>query len=123
WNKGYDHPEKKRMIGVPLAHLNGRFRVSPESLDFYSVMTTFGSSRTPVELVSISFNSGGPIDIRLAKDSVIELADVGPIANLEVAGRTHLDVRMQGPMNDPFLDGAISVEGLRLDRYELGNLE
>jgi translocation and assembly module TamB len=123
WNKGYDHPEKKRMIGVPLAHLNGRFRVSPESLDFYSVMTTFGSSRIPVELVSISFNSGGPIDIRLAKDSVIELADVGPIANLEVAGRTHLDVRMQGPMNDPFLDGAISVEGLRLDRYELGNLE
>lgn len=123
WNKGYDHPEKKRMIGVKSARLAGRFRANKDALDFYSVLATFGASRVPVDLVSLSFRSGGPIDIRLGKDSIIELGDVGPIANLEVAGKARLDVRMIGPMNHPSLDGTFSVEGLRLDRYDLGNLE
>lgn len=123
WNKGYDHPEKKRMIGVKTARLVGRFRVNKDALDFYSMLATFGASRVPVELVSIAFRGGGPLDIRLSPESIIELADVGPIANLDVAGKARLDVHMAGPMNHPSLDGTFSVEGLRLDRYDLGHLE
>jgi len=123
WNKGHDHPERKRMIGVTKAHLSGRFRANAEVFEVYSTLAEFGSSHMPVELVSVGLGGGSsPIKITLGKGAILELADVSPVANLPLSGRTHLNLSMGGPMNHPTLQGSLAVDGLRLANFDVGNL-
>jgi len=123
YNKGFDDPARSRMIGVKNATLVGHWRANGKSLDFYDVQTAFGNSRLPVDLVSLSFGGAEtPLIVRLKEGAVLDLADVGPIASLEVAGVAKLGIGMNGPMAHPSLDGTLSVNGLMLGGFEAGDL-
>lgn len=124
YDRAYHDPAKKRMVGVERAHIEGRWRANPQSLDFYAMTTFFGKSRLPIELVSVSFGGAEtPLIIRLGEGPVLDLADISPLAGLEVKGTTHLDIALEGKMGHPSLDGKVSIDDLSIGGFDAGDLE
>ncbi|HSC88066.1 MAG TPA: translocation/assembly module TamB domain-containing protein, partial [Polyangiaceae bacterium] len=123
YDKAYHDPARRRMIGVGAATVVGRWRANSKTLDFYDVQSNFGNSSLPVELVSIPFsNDGPPLIVRPKPSSVLDLSDIGPIANLQIAGVAKLDIELRGPPPHPSIDGTMSVSDLSLGGFDVGNL-
>lgn len=120
-DRAYHDPAKKRMIGLPFGTVDGRFRVSKDALEFYDTVTSFGSSRVLVDLVSIGFHND--LVIRLKPGSSIRLEDVSPIAGVSVAGTSRLQVELAGPAAHPKLDGTLEVDDFTIGGFEVGDLD
>ncbi len=119
-NRAYHDPGKQRMIGVSRGRVAGRFRAHAKALEFYDTETSFGNSRLPVELVSIGWKND--LVVRLGEGGVLDLADISPIAGIDVAGIMELQVAMKGPAAHPVLEGDISVAELMVGGFEAGDL-
>jgi len=120
YNRAWHDPTKQRMIGVKQATIEGRVRAHSKALEFYDTQATFGKSHLPVELVSIGFKND--VILRTAKQATLDLADVSPIAGIDVLGTTKLELEMVGQAKHPQLDGVLSVEGLSIGGFQAGDL-
>lgn len=124
YNAAYSSPHKKRMIGVPQAFIAGSFRAHSQALEFHSTQTKFGKSSLPIKLLSLGLKgSKSPFSLTMEEGAVLDLADVGPIAGLDIQGRAQLDIALQGRMGHPELRGNVSVQGFSLGGFEAGDLE
>lgn len=122
WDRGFDDPARKRMIGIPRANVDGRFRGHSGALEFYDSVLAFGSSRLPIDLVSIGLVQKNLI-VRLEEGGgTLDLGDVSPIADIELAGKSKIFVNMEGPREHPILKGTLSVEGLSVGGFEAGDV-
>jgi translocation and assembly module TamB len=121
YDRSFRDPAKKHMIGVKRASLHGRFRVVPRALEFVDTRTDFGKSSMFVRLVSIGFNN--TIDLRVGKESRLDLADISPLVDIPMAGNAELDVEMAGPMGDPTLNGNIKILGFNFGGFPIGDLK
>lgn len=120
-DRAYYDPAKKRMIGLAIGTVDGRFRVSADALEFYDTVTTFGSSRVLVDLVSIGFHND--LIVRLKPGSTIHLEDVSPIAGVSLAGTSRLEVELKGQAAHPKLDGTLEVDDFSIGGFEVGDLD
>jgi len=123
WDRGFDDPARVRMFGIEKARVTGRFRAHSEALEFYGTDLKFGSSHLPVELVSVGFFEK-PLIVRLKEGGGnIDLADVSPIANLNLEGQSKIFVDMNGPMEHPILKGTLSVDDLVIGGFKAGDIQ
>lgn len=123
WDRGFDDPLRKRMIGIPQANVNGRWRAHQGALEFYDSDVSFGQSHLPVDLVSIGLVQKNLI-VRLKEGGgKLDLADVSPIANIELEGLSDIYVDLNGPREHPILKGTLAVEGLSVGGFSAGNVE
>ena len=120
YNRAWHDPSRKRMIGVQQAKVEGRFRAHQKALEFYDTVGTFGKSSLPVDLVSIGWKND--IILRLGQGVTLDLADVSPIAGIDVAGTASLDLEMAGQARHVALDGDVAVAGLSIGGFEAGDL-
>ncbi len=121
YDRAYHDPAKKRMVGVKRARVDGRFRAHAKALEFYDTTTAFGNSKLFAKLVSIGFEDR--IAIQIPEGGVIDLADVGPLAGLEISGVSKVAVEMKGRMTDPVLTGELSVDDLSLAGFAVGDIK
>ena len=119
FDRSVHDPAKKHMLGVPRARLTGTFGVHEGSVRFDDMRAEFGKSvlRTTVH---IGFDNS--IALSVPEGSVLELADVSPLIDIPLAGRTALRLNMLGPMKDPVLTGSIGIDDLWFAGFPLGNL-
>ncbi len=123
WDRGFDDPARRAMVGIKKAHLKGRFRSHEAALEFYDADLHFGESHLPIELVSIGFYQG-PLALRLKKEGgTLNLADVSPIADVSLAGKSHVYIDLKGPALHPQLDGTVSVKDLVIGGFSAGDVE
>ncbi len=123
WDRGFDDSARQRMVGLKRAQVMGRWRAHERALEFYNTDVTFGQSKLPVELVSIGFWSA-PLIVRLKEGGgPLDLADVSPVASVELEGRSRLFVDMNGPMEHPILKGDLDVEGLVVGGFPAGDIK
>lgn len=124
WDRSFDDPTRQRMLGIAHATVKGRFRANQTALDFYNCDLRFGqSSHLPVELVSIGFF---PLEliVRTKPDGgVVDLAELGPIADLTLAGKSNIFADLKGPMFHPVLKGTLKVSDLFIGGFSAGNVE
>ena len=121
YNRAWHDPTKMRMIGVKQAKIEGRFRAHQKALEFYDTLATFGKSRLPAKLVSIGWKNDIVLD--LGQTATLDLADVTPIAGIDVAGTASLDVDMAGQAKSVALDGELAVEDLSIGGFVAGDLK
>jgi translocation and assembly module TamB len=122
WDRGFDDPSRRHMLGIPHANVAGRFRAHSSALDFYNCDLTFGSSSMPVELVSVPIGHV-PLVVRLKEGGgLLDLADVSPIAGLELSGKSKLFADLKGPPRHPVLKGNLAVQDLVIAGFEAGNI-
>ncbi len=123
WDRGFDDPARKRMVGLKRAHVDGRWRAHGEALEFYDTDVTFGESKLPVDLVSIGFWKA-PLVVRLKEGGgPLNLADVSPVADVELAGESRIFVDLSGPMDHPILEGTLEVDDLVVGGFPAGDVK
>jgi len=123
WDRGFDDPARNRMFGIPTSNVTGRFRASEQSLDFYNCDLRFGTSHLPVELVSIKFYPNELIVRTKKEGGNIDLADLGRIASVTLAGKSHVFADLKGPMTHPVLKGTLAVAGLSIADFPAGDVD
>ena len=123
WDRGFDDPARKKMLAIGKADVKGRFRAHKKALEFYSCDLRFGTSHVPVDLVSIGFHPQELIVRTQPEGGEIELADLSPIADLELSGKTNLYADMAGPMTHPILKGTMAVDDLTLGGFVAGDVK
>lgn len=123
WDKGYDDPTHKYMVGLKRAQVNGRFRAHSEALEFYNTDVKFGGSHLPVELVRIGFSKTGLIVRMKEGGGPLDLSDVSPVADVELSGKSQLFVDMSGPNLHPVLKGTLKVDDLSVGGFPAGDIK
>ncbi len=122
WDRGFDEAGRQRMVGLKQTSVVGRFRAHPNALEFYNCDVRFGSSHLPVELVSVGLYDN-PLIVRLKEGGgKIDLADISPVAAVDLAGQSELYVNLQGPMTHPVLKGTLAVEDFVIEGFEAGHI-
>lgn len=120
FDRGFADPARRHMIGVPRATVDGRILVRPTALEFRDAWVTFGQSRLLVSHVGIGF--ANELEVHVAEASVVNLADISPIANIPIAGQAKLGAHLKGLASDPMLLGSLSVQNLVFGGFPIGDI-
>jgi translocation and assembly module TamB len=121
FDRAWNDPQRKHMIGVKRASIRGRFRVVPDALEFVDTRAEFGQSTLLAKLVSIGFQNR--IALSISKGSKLHLADVSPLVDIPMVGNAELDIEMGGLMNDPVLTGNVAIRGFEFGGFPIGDLK
>lgn len=119
FDKGFDDPARRHMIGVREARIGGRLQVRSDSVVFRNTRVDFGGSHLETT-VTLGFHDD--IGISVVPGSYVDLADISPLANLRMGGKATLGVEMAGSYSDPVLLGNLAVQGLSLHGFPLGDV-
>ncbi len=119
-DRAWHSPARRRMVGVARATVTGKLGVRPNAFIIYDTQARFGNSQLFAELVSIGFDTR--LHIIAGRSSTLDLADISPLVTLELAGRAKLGAELEGPGADPLLLGELSVQGLVLGGFPLGDI-
>lgn len=120
YDRGFADPARRHMIGVPQGTVDGRMLVTPKALEFRDCWVTFGSSRILTKLVGIGFSNELEIDV--ADNSIIHLADISPITTIPIAGQAKLGAHLRGLSSDPLVLGTLAVKDLVFGGMPVGDI-
>lgn len=122
FDRAYHDSARKHMIGVRAPQVvRARIGVRPKAFEFYDVRGQFGHSRLLASVVSLGFNN--QFKLGVAEGTKIELADIGPLVDIPIAGLAELDAQMVGTFGDPVLEGHMKVKGFEFGGFPLGDIE
>ncbi len=114
--------EKRRMVGLPEALLRGTFAVKQEGVAFQGFTVDSPGSRTHIaSTVMIEFKNR--ISLEVTEGSKVDLAEVGPLTDIPIAGVATVKASMHSAMNHPKLTGDISVQDFVFGGLPVGQVE
>ncbi len=119
-DRAFNDPTRRRMIGVPRARITGRFVLRPTAVEFRDTQVDFGKSHLDTRLVAIGFDN--TLTISVGEQSVLELADVSPLAAIPLSGRARLGVELAGDSSDPLLTGNLSIQNFVFGGFGFGDI-
>ncbi|WP_437533119.1 translocation/assembly module TamB domain-containing protein [Sorangium sp. So ce726] len=113
-------PARKRLMGVKEGTVRGSFQVRPNAvvLSGFSLDTPSSHLRTTV---SLGFND--QLGVEVHPGSRVDLAEVSPLAALELAGVATMKAAMHGSFAHPKLTGEIGIEKFVFGGFPIGDLE
>ncbi|MBM4363279.1 MAG: hypothetical protein FJ104_11405, partial [Deltaproteobacteria bacterium] len=120
FDRSYRAADRKRMVGVPAAHVTTRFGVRPHAVQFMGSRATFGGSDVMASVV-VGFDN--TISLEVPKGSRIDLSDIGPLVDIPIDGVADLSVRMNGRASSAPLTGELAISGLEFAGFPLGDVE
>ncbi|WP_437611895.1 translocation/assembly module TamB domain-containing protein [Sorangium sp. So ce834] len=113
-------PARQRLMGVKEGAVRGSFQVRPNAvvLSGFSVDTPSSHLRATV---SLGFND--QLGVEVHPGSRVDLAEVSPLAALELAGVASLSASMHGSYAHPKLKGEVGIEKFVFAGFPVGDLE
>ena len=120
FDRAYHDSGRRHMIGVRSATIRGKIGVRPTSFDFINTRATFGNSSV-LSSVSIGFHN----DIKLSipeGGAKIDLKDISPLVDIEMAGVAELSARMAGKANNPLLTGEAKIKDFWFGGFPIGQV-
>ena len=121
FDSAFNDPARKHMVGVPKATVRARIVVEPTAFEIRDSTATFGRSQVNAQLVSIGFDND--LEIIVNNNTSLDLADISPIVNIPIAGKSRLGVRLAGKSGDPLLTGTLAVDDFVFGGFPLGNIK
>jgi translocation and assembly module TamB len=119
FDRAVDDPARHHMIGVKEAHVAGHAAIRTDAVVFRNSRIDFGESHIDAN-VSLGFDND--LVVSVAPTTKIDLANISPLASLNLAGKATLGGEMKGKFNDPVLVGDLSVAGFSLQDFPLGDI-
>lgn len=118
-DRGWDHPGRRRLVGVRHANIRGRFGVEPEGITFTQMLADFGHSHLDVPRVFIGFKR--PVEVRAVAPTRVDLADIGPLAEVPVAGRVDAALWVHAVSGQTRIDGDMKASALAIGGLPLAD--
>lgn len=122
-------PRRLHRMGVKEATLRGNFIVNgQERSSLYKmpgvVFSNFAID-TPKSHVhtTVTLGFASALDIEIFEDTRIDLSDLSPVIDLEVAGVASLKASGHGPVSHPRFTGELSIKDFVFTGYPVGDLE
>ncbi len=121
YDKAYNHPARKHMIGVRAATVRAKIGVRPNAFEFYDIRNTFGKSQLTGKLVSIGFKNdltlvvGGP-------GTRVAFEDISPLVDIPIAGMSQFSATMTGKASNPTLKGKMRIANLVFGGFPIGDI-
>jgi translocation and assembly module TamB len=121
YDRPYDAANKRTMLAVDEARVFGQFKVTEDAvvLAGFEIVTPGARSRLQT---TVSLGYEALLGINISEGSHIDLEDVSPIADIDLAGVAELSVVGGGPFNHPRLSGSVAIEGFRFAGFPVGNI-
>ncbi|MBN2192626.1 MAG: translocation/assembly module TamB domain-containing protein [Polyangiaceae bacterium] len=120
YDRGVHDANKRPMIAVSSATIDGHIGIRKDALEFYDSAAHFGKTAVQVGLVSIGFQNLIRIEV---PRSELDLGDITPIAGIPWAGKATLQVEMAGISRSPVLTGDLAIAGFEFGGFPLGDIE
>src|SRR5690606_31851926 len=109
FDRAYHEPGRRHMIGARgSAVLRAKIGVRPTAFEFYDVRSQFGNSRLLASVVSLGFDN--QFRLGVSEGTKIDLADIGPLVDIPIAGVASLEAKLAGPFGDPLLEGKLAIK-------------
>lgn len=122
FDRAYHDPARRHMIGVRgRAVLRARIGVRPTAFEFYDVRSQFGNSRLLASVVSLGFDN--QFRLGVSEGTKLDLADIGPLVDIPMAGVASLEAKLVGPFGDPVLEGKLAIKDFEFGGFPLGDIE
>lgn len=111
---------KRRMIGLPEALLKGTFAIRPEGVAFQGF--TVDSPRSHID-TSVLIEFKNRISLDVGDGTHIDLAEVGPLVDIDISGIAKVKANMRGSLSNPKLLGELSVSDFVFGGLPIGQVE
>jgi translocation and assembly module TamB len=119
----FDRPawqeDRRRLVGLTSANIDGEFEVAEAGIFLNDLTITMPRSKI-VTTVKLHFTQ--ELGVSIKEGTVLDLADLTPLASLEVAGRAQLRAETGGRFTHPELKGEISLEDFAIEGFPVGKL-
>jgi translocation and assembly module TamB len=119
----YDRPawreDRERKVGLASARLAGEFEVADAGI-FLNDLTITGPKSRILTNVKLFFTQ--ELGVTLKEGTLLDLSDLSPLADLEVAGRARLRAETTGRFTHPVVRGDVSLEDFVIAGLPAGTL-
>lgn len=120
----YDRPaqdlDKRRFVGTPQGVVRGTFKVSPTGIVLSNMLVDTGRTKTRAT-VFIGFLPVLGVDVQ--KGSVVDLADLSPLADIKLEGVAAIEGKAYGPYSKVEMDGWVGIKNFVFGGFPIGELE
>ncbi|MBM4374047.1 MAG: translocation/assembly module TamB domain-containing protein [Deltaproteobacteria bacterium] len=119
----FDRPawreDRKRLVGLASARLAGEFEVADAGIFLNDLTITGPKSRilTNIKLLFVQ-----ELGVSLKDGTVLDLSDLSPLADLEVAGRARIRAETTGAFTHPKVRGDLTLEDFVIAGLPAGTL-
>lgn len=120
YNGPYHDPRSEPMLQTPRGHIQGRWHFSAEALRFSNLTLDTARSHVEVPMVHIGYNN--TFRVR-AQSQRLDLQDVSPLVDIEMAGVAQAQVEIGFDFDDPKVWGHMSVDGYEFAGFRLGDVD
>ncbi|HEY5962197.1 MAG TPA: translocation/assembly module TamB domain-containing protein, partial [Polyangiaceae bacterium] len=120
FDRGFADPERRHMIGVPKATVDGRILVRPTALEFRDSSVSFGQSKLFVNLVAIGFSN--ELEVGVAEHGLLQLADISPIATIPLSGQATVSAHLKGLASNPLVLGNLRIQNFVFGGFPVGDI-
>ncbi|MGH7282852.1 MAG: hypothetical protein ACRELY_15105, partial [Polyangiaceae bacterium] len=119
YDVAYENPARTRIIGVREGNIVAHAGVRPGALTFSNIHATMPKSHVDGGFVSIGFHDDLRVEI---PDATVDLAEIGPLGSIPIAGTAHANALVSGLFNDPHVEGDASIDSFSLGGIPFGDV-
>jgi translocation and assembly module TamB len=103
WDRGFDHPNKSRIVSVAKARARGRWGFEPNGCIFRQMVADTGASHLVVPSILVGFEDA--VEVVVAKGPRVDLAEITPLVTVPLGGIVEASGRVFGVQSDPRIEG------------------
>ncbi|MBM4357159.1 MAG: translocation/assembly module TamB domain-containing protein [Deltaproteobacteria bacterium] len=119
----FDRPawreDRRRLVGLTSARIEGEFEVAEAGVFLNDLAITMPRSKI---LTTVKLHFTQDLGVSIREGTLIDLADLTPLASLNVAGRVALKAETGGRFTHPELRGEASIDDLVVEGFPVGKL-
>lgn len=119
YDMAYENPARTRIIGVREGNIVAHVGVRPAALVFSNVHATTPKSHIDGGTVSIGFHDDLRVEV---PDATVDLAEIGPLGSIPLAGKAHASTLVTGLFNDPHVEGDATIDSFSLGGIPFGDV-
>jgi translocation and assembly module TamB len=119
YDRGADNPLHTRLIHVDNTDISAHLAVRPDSVQFKNPRVTTSKSSVAGDIVVLGYHGELVVKVPQAK---IDLAEIGPLGSVPIAGRFEGSVNLGPNTDDPVLDADASISDLVFGSMPLGSV-
>jgi translocation and assembly module TamB len=103
WDRGFDNPNKSRIVSVAKARARGRWGFEPNGCIFRQMVADTGSSHLVVPSILVGFEDA--VEVVVAKGTRVDLSEITPLVTVPLGGIVEASGRVHGVQSDPQIEG------------------